>query len=250
MSEQEARKRWRPTRTSLLAGGIVIAGLLLTGLSWWFLLLTALGTFGPGVLREIGWLHDKDEFQRQADHRAGYHAFLTTGLAAFALVAFFRSGERAIRDPHNLATLFLALLWFTWLLSSLLAYWGPQKTAARILRGFGSVWLVFAIISNLGPEWTGWAALLLHPLLAVPFFALAWFSGRRPRIAGLLLLAVAVFFLWLFGWPRGNMGQVTQGVTFILFLGPLLASGVALLGMGKNSDCREDVEKVQMTGKT
>ena len=74
MLETKARKRW-PTRTNLIAGGMVVAGFLLTGISWWFLLLAAFGTFGPGILREMGWLRDQDEFQRQAVHRAGYHAF-------------------------------------------------------------------------------------------------------------------------------------------------------------------------------
>ena len=252
MSKPAAPKRWRPTRTNLVAGGMVIAGLALpsfTNLSEWFLLLAALGTFGPGILREVGWLRDKDEFQRQAAHRAGYHAFLTVGLVAFVFVAFFRSSERTIKDPQELATFFLALLWFTWLLSSLLAYWGPQKTAARILYAFGSVWLVFTIASNVGSEWSGWAALLLHPLLASPFFVLGWLSGRRPRIAGILLLAVSVCLFLLFGWWRGNLGLVTVGVTFILFFGPLLVSGVALLCTGKKSERSEDGEEVLMTEK-
>ena len=51
---------------SLIAGGIVIAGFFLMSVSWWFLLLVGLGTLGPGFLREMGWLHDKDEFQRRA----------------------------------------------------------------------------------------------------------------------------------------------------------------------------------------
>ena len=248
MIEPEARERWRPTRTNLVAGAIVIAGFWLTSLSWWFFLLVALGTFGPGVLRELGWLDDKDEFQRRADHRAGYHAFLTSGLLAFALVAFFRSGERAIENTHRLATLFLALLWFTWLLSSLIAYWGPQKAAAWILRIFGSVVLVFTIVSNLGPEWTGWAALLLHPLLAVPFFALAWLSGRRPRVSGILLLAVSVFLYLLFGMHReSGLGLIPEGVTFIFVLGPLLAGGVALLFVGKQDKGAEDEDAEDAT---
>ena len=246
MVEPKDRERWRPTRTKLVASGIVIAGFWLTSLSWWFLLLVALGTFGPGVLREIGWLNDKDEFQRRADHRAGYHAFLTAGLMAFVLVAFFRSGERTIKDTQELATFFLVLLWFTWLLSALLAYWRVQKAAARFLYIFGSVVLVFTIISHLGPEWTGWAALLLHPLLAAPFFALAWLSSRWPRVTGILLLAAFIFFFQFLGF---NLEQVDDGVTFILFLGPLLASGVALLLAGKKSEDPEDAEEVLMTGK-
>ncbi|MCH7573344.1 MAG: hypothetical protein IH891_10555, partial [Planctomycetes bacterium] len=168
---------------------------------------------------------------------------------AFALVAFFRSGERTLTDTHELATLFLVLLWFTWLLSSLLAYWGPQKAAARILRVFGSVVLIFTIVSNLGPEWTGWPALLLHPLLAVPFFALAWLSTRWPRVTGILLVSVAVFFFQFLGWFRnGNLSLVDDAVTFILLLGPLLTSGVALLCMRKKSERPENEEDVLMTG--
>jgi len=250
MANPEVRERWRPTRTNLVAGGIVIAGFWLTSLSWWFFLLVALGTFGPGILRELGWLRDKDEFQRQADHRAGYHAFLATGLVAFVLVAFFRSGERAIENTHRLATLFLSLLWFTWFLSSMLAYWGPQRASAWILRVFGSVVLVFTIISNLGSEWTGWAALLLHPLLAAPFFGLAWLCGRLPRVSGILLLVVSVFFFVLFFMPGilegGGLELFIEG-TFIFILGPLLASGVALLWAGKKGE--QDAEEELMTGK-
>jgi hypothetical protein len=228
---------------------MVVSGFMLTGLSWWLLLLAALGTFGPGILRELGWLRDKDEFQLQAARRAGYHAFLTSGLMAFVLLAFFRSGEGAVKDPEELATLFLATLWFTWFLSSMLDYWGPQKMAARILIAFGSVWLVFTIVSNLGSEWTGWAALLLHPLLTLPFFALAWLSYRWPRFTGILLLVASIFFTQLFGVFRSSdLGLVTRGVTYILFLGPLLASGVALLGAGNECERSEDAARPPLAG--
>ena len=251
MSRLEASKRWRPTRTKLIAGGLVIGGFLLTEVNWWFFLLVAAGTFGPGILRELGWLRDKDEFQRQAAHRAGYHAFLTVGLVAFLLVVFFRTGG-TVEHPHRLVTFLLALLWFTWFFSSLLAYWGAQKTAARILIAFGCVWLVFTIVSNLGPEWTGWAALLLHPLLAAPFFVLAWLSTRWPRIAGVLLLVVSLFLFVLIGLPtiaRTSILEMFTGVVFILFFGPLLVSGIALLCTGKKSERTEDGEEVLMTEK-
>lgn len=230
---------------------MVVTGFMLTGLSWWFLLLAALGTFGPGIFRELGWLRDKDEFQLQAAHRAGYHAFLTSGLMAFVLLAFFRSGERAVKDTEELATLFLATLWFTWFLSSMLDYWGPQKMAARILIAFGSAWLVFTIVSNVGSEWTGWGSLLTHPLLTLPFFASAWLSYRWPRIAGVLLLVASIYFMQLFGVFRSsnsNLGLVTRGVTYILFLGPLLASGVALLGVGNECEHSEDAAGLPLRG--
>ena len=222
MTEQ----RWRPTRTTFVAGAMVIAGFALTGVSWWFLLLVAAGALGPGILRELGWLEDKDEFQRRADHRAGYHAFLATALLAFVLVAFFRSADREIENLQRLATLFLSTLWFTWFLSSMLSFWGAQRAAVWILRVFGTVVLAFTILSNLGSEWTGWAALLLHPLLALPFFLLAWTAARWPRISGLLLLAVFVGMFQLLG---GFRSFDFEGVVFLFVLGPLLACGIALL---------------------
>ena len=251
MSEPEVRERWRPTLTSLVVGVIVIAGFLLTEVNWWFFLLAGAGTFGPGILREIGWLRDKDEFQRQAAYRAGYHAFLTVGVVAFLLVSFFRTGG-TVEHPQRLVTFLLALLWFTWFFSSLLAYWGAQKTVARVLIAFGSVWLVFAIISNLGPEWTSWPALLLTPLLAAPFFVLAWLSRRWPRVAGVLLLVVSVFLFVLIGLPdiaRTSIVEVLTGDVFILFFGPLLSSGIALLFVGKKNERPENGEGVPMTGK-
>jgi len=71
------RKRWRRTRTRLVASAIVIAGFWLSRVSLWFFLLVGVGTFGPGLLRELGLLNDRGEFQRRADHRVGYYAFLT-----------------------------------------------------------------------------------------------------------------------------------------------------------------------------
>ena len=137
-----------------------------------------------------------------------------------------------------MATFFLALLWFSWLFSSLLAYWGARKTAARVLYVFGAVVLAFAIVSNLGSEWSGWAALLLHPLLALPFLGLAYVSGRSPRVAGVFLVAVSLAFFFFFV-RRGNLRLASQGVTFVLFIGPLLASGIALLA-GERADGEPD----------
>jgi hypothetical protein len=221
----------------LIAGSLVVGGLLLTGVSWWFLLLTAAGALGPGMLRELGWLRDCDEFQQLAAYRAGYHSYLAGALVAFLLVAFFRSGDRAIEHPQELATLFLTLLWFAWFLSSLVSFWGAQKAAFRILVSFGSAWLVFTIVSNTGSEWRGWMPLLLHPLLTLPFFALAWLSVRWPRVAGVILLGAAFFFVQFFGMFRhDHLAIINQAVTFVLFVGPLIACGLALVGSKTESD--------------
>ncbi len=224
---------WQPTPATLFAAGVVIAGILLTGVSWWFLVLVGLGTFGPGVLRELGWLRDKDEWQQRAAHRAGYHAFLVAGMVATVLVAYVRSGDRVIKDAEELATFFLVLMWSTWFFSSLFIFWGARKTAMRILVAYGSFWLIFVIASNLGSEWQGPMGLIMGSLVVVPFFALAYAARRWPRVAGVLLLVAVAFFVNFFGWYEfGSQGEVTQLVTMILFLGPLLGGGVALLGAG------------------
>ncbi len=86
---------------------------------------------------------------------------------------------------------------------------------------------MFAIISNLGAEWTGWPALLLTPLLAVPFFVLAWTSGRWPRLTGgLLLVATGAFYYTFVGFSPDRM---PDGVALVFLIGPLLASRIALL---------------------
>ena len=242
MNKQATTERWQPTATTWLAGSLVVGGSVLAVLyGAWFLLLTALGAFGPGVLREAGWLRDKDELQLRAAYRAGYHAYVTCGIAAFVSLAYFQSGVRDVADSQNLALLFLALLWCTWFLSALLSYWGPRKTAARILTAVGAFWVALMIISNLQPEWSGWPALLVQLLPAVPLFVLAFTSPRWPRITGIGLLALALFTLFLLAEPAQNgTGPIEQVIRVLLFFGPLLACGVSLLTVRQGDDDYDD----------
>ncbi len=231
-----ARFGWRPTRTTFVAGALIALGVVLTGVSWGFFFLVGLGMLGPGLLRELGWLKDQDEFQRQAARRAGYHAFLATGLLAFALMALLRTGEHGIKEPEPVVSLLLVVLWFTWVLSSLLAYWGPRRTARTILVTFGIFWLIFSAADSLHSL----PMLFMQSLVAVPFFALAYVAGRWTRIAGVLLIASAAFFFYYFGLYEifGSAPlAIGRGEVIVLFIGPLVASGVALLsGRGGNDD--------------
>jgi hypothetical protein len=223
------RLGWHPAPATLIGAGVMIGGFMLTGVSWWFIALSGLGAVGPGVLREMGWLRDKDEFARRAAQRAGYHAFLVTALAGFVIVGYTRSGERHLKNPEELATLFLALLWFTWLMSSLLAYWGARKATARLLLGFGICWLLFCMADS----WQHPLGMLIHCLPAAPFFLLAWMSRRWPRVAGALLILIGAFMYAFFRfWTNERGGIVTQTVTAVLLVGPLLGSGLALLRVG------------------
>lgn len=242
MNRETPNERWRPTATTWLAGSLVVGGAALAVLSTgWFLLLSALGTFGPGVLRETGWLRDKDELQLRAAHRAGYHAYLVCGIAAFVSLAYFQSGVPDVGDSQNLALLFAVLLWCTWFLSALLSYWGPRKTAARILTAFGTFWIALMIINSIQLEWSGAAALLVQSLPAVPLFLLAWTSPRWPRTTGILLLVLSAFTLMLLAEPsEKNTGLVEQVIRVLLFFGPLLACGVSLLSVRGGDDYDDD----------
>lgn len=229
MNRLSDRLGWHPSRATLIGAGVVIGGFMLTDVSWWFIALSGLGAVGPGILREMGWLRDKDEFARRAAQRAGYHAFLVTALAGSVIVGYTRSAERHLKNPEELATLFLALLWFTWLLSSLLAYWGVRKASQRILLGFGICWLLFCMADS----WQHPLGMLMHSLPAAPFFILSWLSRRWPRVAGALLIVAgsSMYVLFRF-WTNERGGIIAQTCTAVLLVGPLLASGLALLRVG------------------
>ncbi len=229
MSDRAIRRPWRPTPVTMVAGALVLAGFLLADIDWGFFALAGLGALGPGLLRELGWLRDKDEFQLEAARRAGYHGFLAAGLVAFALTAYYRRQPDLAVHPGNPVELVLAVLWFTWLLSSLLAYWGPRRMAVRVLVIFGGVWLVFNVLSG----WEqGPVGVLMQSLLAVPFLALAWAARRWPRAAGLLLLVCAGFFVWLFRLHEVVRDPFGMGRIFVIifFIGPLATAGLGLLG--------------------
>lgn len=228
MSNPVARIKWRPSRVGVISGSLVILGFLLTEVNWGFLALSAVGTFGPGMLREMGWLRDKDEFQRRAAYRAGYHAYIITGFVAFLFIAYVRSGDRTLKNAEELSTFYLALLWFTWMFSSLTSYWGAHKTAFRILIIFGSGWGVFNILGDLAHP----VAMIMQLLVTTsPFFILAYASRRWPRVAGAVLLVASIFFVWFIHrfQPPQQSFVVSAGV-LVLFVGPLFTSGLALLG--------------------
>lgn len=241
MNSLFTRFKWRPTPSTAIAGTFVIAGFILMEISGWFLILTGLGTFGPGILRELGILNDQDEFQRQAAHRAGYHAFLVTGLLAFIIVAAYRAHTGGARNiPEELVTSILALLWFVWFISSLLDYWGSQKTASRMLVAFGVVWWIFSIADSMSSV----LSFLMASLVTVPFFLMAYLSKKWPIPSGILLIAFAGFFFYFFKlYEIFGPDPMAKGrpVVIILFIGPLLASGIALLRMPKEPEEPDEV---------
>ena len=229
--------------TGLIAGMLVGIGILLwMFVSKGFLFVAGLGAFGPGILRELGWLRDRDEFQRQAAHHAGYHAYLVGGIAAVSVLALLEWGSTTLEDATEWIRFILVVSWLTWLFSSLLAYWGAKKTVSVLLLTVGSFWAVFVVASLVGDfqiprtsQDIGLAFLGLGAgiMFVAPFFVLAWTVRRWPRITGCVLLAVAaLFFLVLFRTPEQPLS--TQVMTRTMLVGPLLATGIAVLLEARN----------------
>ncbi len=241
MARQAARIAMPPL-PGLVAAGFVILGVLLSMfVAEGFLALAGLGAFGPGILRELGLLRDQDEFQRQAAHRAGYHAYLIGGLAMAFVVSALWSREATLEDSSEWLMLILVVLWTTWLFSALLAYWGARKTASGVLSVFGSLWAVFVLASIIGEaeNWDILLGALMGSIVVVPFFVLAWKAGRwPPRRTGAALLVVAALFLVMFvpGWQARAFKLSSLLVTAWLLIVPLVASGIALLWDGRQSE--------------
>ncbi len=244
----KAAGRTLPSLPGLIAGGLVILGLLLdTFVAEGLLVVAGLGAFGPGILRELGWLRDKDEFQRQAAYRAGYHAYLIGGLATLLIVSALRWREPNVDVSTEWIMFILVVLWMTWLFSALLAYWGARKTASRVLIVFGSFWAIFFLAHVVGAlsgsEPLQLAGVLMGFVLVAPFFVLAWTVGRWPRQTGAALLAVCALFLVIFvpGWVSGSLQVSSVLVTASLLIVPLVASGIALIKYERSDGSDADV---------
>lgn len=220
--------------------GIVASVLVAVGILLWMfvsrglLIVAGLGAFGPGILREIGWLKDHDEFQREAARRAGYHAYIVGGLAAVMVLSFIEWGNGAVDESAEWVRFVVVVMWLVWLASTLLTYWGPAKTASRVLRTFGSFWVVFVVATLVGETRSGQDLLLtlqgtaVGVMVLAPFFGLAWTAHRWPRQTGIALLGIAAVFALVFIRP-GPLAWSTILTTQALLGGPLLLSGLALV---------------------
>ena len=237
MNEQTT-DRIRPSMAGVLAGGLVVLGVALWMLvNKGLLVVAGIGAFGPGILRELGWLDDHDEFQRHSAHRAGYHAWLVGGLAAVLILSALQWSKPEANVSIEWLGLVLALMWLTWLFSSLLSYWGATRTTRVMLLVFGSFWLLFGIATIISEAADASGSFDLGgTLLGVvagitiigPFFLGAWAVPRWPRITGSLLIAIALLFAWRFG-PWGMDDWSTQLLTLTLLALPLFACGIALV---------------------
>jgi hypothetical protein len=245
-----------PPLPGLIAGALVVLGVVL----WMFvskslLVVAGLGVVGPGILRELGWLKDHDEFQRQAAHRAGYHAYLVGGLVA-VLVYSAEHWRPSTGGSSDLLLNIMVVMWLAWMFSALLRYWGARKTASSVLIVFGSFWALFVIASLMGESgapkadisvWEVVLGVLTGASVISAFFVPAWTAFRWPRPTGRILLLITLLFFVVFTTPAlgrpGGPAVWTRLFTSVLLLGPLLVSAVALLQerTDADEDGREDV---------
>jgi hypothetical protein len=219
--------RRRPALASLVGGVLTALGILLAAtVDMTLLVLAGLGSFGPGLLRELGLLHDQDEFRRHAAWRAGYHAYLAGGFLAVLVIAALGAGTAAVGDRAASAGLVLVVMWLVWGFASVLNYWGVRKAAVRTLLVYGAFWFVFSVLANLDDP----MSLLMQTLLAAPFLVLAWTATRWRRVTGVALLLCGLAAVFLFDLHRAvTERELTAALVFIAFALPLFASGLALL---------------------
>lgn len=218
----------RRSRTGTIAFLLTTIGVLLGAtVDMAFLILAAAGIFGPNLLREFGWLRDRDEFQTEAARRAGHHAYLVGGLFTLILVIAREWGSADLDDNDYSAAIVLLAFLVPYMFSYLTSFWGARKAACRILLAFGLFWLLFNILGNIMNP----LAMLMQCLVALPFFLLAWMSGRVPRVTGILLVLLALFFFMQFDMYEAFTGERQSAMAVILLLWvPLVYAGVSLLG--------------------
>jgi hypothetical protein len=190
--------------------------------------LFALGAFGPGVLREAGFLHDLDDFQLEAVRRAGYRAYLAGGFFLTAVLIVRQWGQLSLGPDLVPASLVLCLLVVIFMMGYGLSFWDVRQAAAFLLVGVGLFWTVFVVLSH----WAEPRALLGEGAVVVaPFFIGAFLARRWPKLAGLLLVAVAAFSVYFFHlYKPGPAPRVfTQLFVITLIPLPLAVLGSALL---------------------
>lgn len=236
-----------PEVSTIVAGILVGVGILL----WMFvdrglLFVAGVGAFGPGILREIGLLDDRDEFQRESARRAGYHAYLGGGLVAVMVVSYLQRSGTAPQSEGEWVGLVLLVLWLGWLFSTLMSYWGAEKTTSRILLTVGSFWALFGladVIGGIGSAASTGETLrgaLAVTVLIAPWFLLAWTVRRWPKRTGVGLIAAAAVLMAVFT-PIGPspLSGATRAFTATLLLAPLVACSLGLLvGAGVMDDAQ------------
>jgi hypothetical protein len=215
----------------LIAFVLVVVGLALgASVHKGFMILMAMGAFGPGVLRQFGVLNDLDDFQKEAAAQAGLRAYLVG--AIFLMVVLIAQGwdVLSLSNDQVPASAIVTMMLVVYYASYCLTFWDTRKAVPRILLAFGVLWLAFSILSH-GDE----PMVLLGEGLVVPgpFILCAILCRWWPRAIGLVLLVASVgaaLFFHMLPFGETDSQRVFRDIFMIMLIPlPLAVSGVALI---------------------
>jgi hypothetical protein len=201
------------------------------------LALVAVAVFAPSVLREVGLLHDADEFTVGVMRRAGFHAALAAAAVIFLDhgLAFLRiypeGGGLSDATVLGAETLRKTIVW-VFVISYLLQYWGARDGSVRVMLGM-AVMMLAPLVSLVRPgsvaSVPGWVAATVGSAVLLSLLALV--VRRWPRAGGAMLLGACVaqvmFMSWAArGFAEARWGMIASMLQVILIFG---VTGLALL---------------------
>lgn len=235
---QSLLARLQMTPVSLIALVLVVAGLVFgAALHKGFVILMAMGAFGPGVLRQFGLLDDLDEFQKEAASQAGLRTYLAAGI--FLIVVVITQGwhQLSLSNDQVPASAILTFMLVVYYASYCLSFWDTRRAVSRILLAFGIFWLAFSALSHAAEP----MSLLMEGLVVPgPFILCALLCRWWPRVIGLLLIAASIGAIFFFNLlPLGDTDpQRFFNNMFVITLIPLplAVGGVALVTSKQGAD--------------
>ncbi len=206
-----------------LAFGVAVLALFFQYVFPPLMIVVAAAVFVPSALREMGLLHDADEWTIRIMHRAGFHALLVTALLIFlghlapALGWVDQAGQIGPETPFVGETLRRAVVW-VFLISYLLQYWGGRQGTFRILLGVAVMNLapLVGMIRHAG-MYGGRQNLFFLTVLGAAglFVALAFLARSFPRPTGWLLLTLCGVVVVFMGGQAGDSNGLWGGLALV-----------------------------------
>ncbi len=216
--------------TSLTVATIgLISGTILTP---YLYILSAIAVFLPGLLRNIGIINDKDEYQLEASKVSGNIGFRIGGIAASVITISFKTGilnAQQLRESE-LWTFFVTFLLLIYMISYATYFWGTSRAARIILFITGAFWGVFIILSGWGNPYALGIGL---PITIVTFLGLPLLSIKQPKLIGVILVLISILLLLFLIIREIKLTQLGSIAIITLLLTPLLIPGFILINRGK-----------------
>jgi hypothetical protein len=177
--------------------------------------------FGRGLLRELGALRDRDEWQRAISYRSSHIAFLVAML--IAAVVFVKEGIIDGGEPPVAVSVILLVSLLVKFAALQLQGKARRRAALAIAWVIGGAWLLFALASHglsVSSLVEGAPCILV---LGSGFAGMKW-----PKIGGGMFIAVGLGMLYLFVLAAGTT-PIQKLLVATLLPVPILLAGVLLL---------------------